>query len=138
MRCAGSISGLLAVVATVAKCDNVHFYDKWYDIGLYGAYPGETYATFPLAAPRLSVPRWNKQCNDDYLTLLTPRGWAVPTPGPVILDARGNLVWMEERFGEVMDMKIQEYKGENYITFWSGIDDGTHGRGTYYMVSARC
>ena len=66
---------------------------------------------------------------------MEPRGKVVESPGPMITDAQGELIWMEDSFGEVMDLKVQTYNGEDYLTFWSGIDDKTHGRGKYYMVS---
>lgn len=106
-----------------------------YDMGLYGVYPQQSYVSFDLLSPRLNVELWDPRCSQVY-TLLTPRGKSVSTPGPVLLDAAGNLVWMEKRFGEVMDMKVQRYQGEDYLTFWKGVDDGTHGHGSYLMV--RC
>ena len=58
----------------------------------------------------------------------------VPRPGPVIMDARGELVWMEDKFGQAMDFKMQHYKGQDYLTFWTGSDSGTFGSGVYNMV----
>lgn len=66
--------------------------------------------------------------------LLSPRGHFYPHPGPLVYDPRGELVWVERRFGMVMDLNIQRYKGERYLTFWVGHDDGTRGEGVYYMV----
>lgn len=58
----------------------------------------------------------------------------MPSPGPMILDADGELVWMEDRWGQAMDFRVQEYEGRDYLTFWRGVDSGTHGLGTYLMV----
>ncbi|KAL1647440.1 hypothetical protein SLS58_002770 [Diplodia intermedia] len=107
----------------------------WYDQGLYGAYPWREYASFDLTAPRVNVLTESTQCDPGYV-FLEPRGRSVSTPGPMILDAQGNLVYMEKKWGEVMDFRPQTYMGETYLTFWSGTDDGTHGRGTYYMLNS--
>ena len=107
-----------------------------YDLGDYGAYPLTSYASFNLVSPRLNILQWNPQCEDGQYVFLEPRGGSVPTPGPMILDAKGNLIWMEGKFGQAMDFKVQRYKGEDYLTFWTGTDSGTHGTGSYYMVSS--
>lgn len=104
-----------------------------YELGLFGPHPTTQYASFDLAAPEVDLVRWDPRCEDGYI-LLSPRGAFYPEPGPLIYDNLGNLVWMENRFGMVMDMKVQTYRGEDYITFWRGQDDGTRGLGEYYMV----
>ncbi|KAI9736277.1 MAG: hypothetical protein M1834_001163 [Cirrosporium novae-zelandiae] len=126
---------LLALSTFLVFANCKQWYDLWYDLGLYGAYPWQTYDSVDLVSPQLNVLQWDDRCDDRY-TLLTPRGISVPAPGPMIIDAKGNLVWMEKRFGEAMDLKIQNYKGEDYLTFWAGKDDGTHGRGYYYMLNS--
>ncbi|OJD33350.1 arylsulfotransferase protein [Diplodia corticola] len=107
----------------------------WYDQGLYGAYPWREYLSFDLASPRVNLLTESTQCDPGHV-FLEPRGRSVSTPGPMILDADGSLVYMEKKFGEVMDFRPQSYLGETYLTFWSGTDDGTHGRGTYYMLNS--
>ena len=110
------------------------FNSYWYELGYYGAFPSQSYQTVDAVSPLLNVVQSSPQCSNDSV-LLTPRGNSVPNPGPLILDASGNLIWIEKKFGEVMDMKVQTYRGQDYLTFWSGTDDGTHGRGKYYMAS---
>lgn len=105
-----------------------------YDWGVLGPYPRSSFKSSELMPPHVNVLKYDERCSLDYV-LLTPRGSKVSSPGSLILDARGELVWMEGKWGETMDMKIQHYRGEDYITFWVGVDDGTHGRGTYFMVS---
>ncbi|KAI4730149.1 hypothetical protein E4T49_02129 [Aureobasidium sp. EXF-10728] len=59
----------------------------------------------------------------------------VSSPAGIMLDGHGDLIWMDEKFGPyVMNLKVQEYKGEQYITFWSGDIGPGFGLGTYYMV----
>ncbi|KAL5358367.1 ASST-domain-containing protein [Aspergillus floccosus] len=36
----------------------------------------------------------------------------------------------------VMDLKVQHYRGQDYLTFWAGEDDGTRGIGSYYMLNS--
>ncbi|KAH7061254.1 ASST-domain-containing protein [Macrophomina phaseolina] len=107
----------------------------WYDQGLYGAYPWRDYVSFGLASPRVNVLEESVQCDPGYV-FLEPRGRSVSSPGPMILDSDGNLVYMEDRYGEAMDFRPQKYRGDDYLTFWSGTDDGTHGRGSYYMLDS--
>lgn len=105
-----------------------------YEFGVYGPYFRQVYYSFELMSPRINTVKWSPQCSSDYV-LLTPHGWAVPTPGPTILDATGNLVWTEDRYGLAMDLQMQRYRGEDYLTFWAGSKAKGHGQGVYYMVS---
>jgi hypothetical protein len=34
-----------------------------------------------------------------------------------------------------MDLQMQRYRGEDYLTFWAGSEAKGHGQGVYYMVS---
>ncbi|KAF3761816.1 hypothetical protein M406DRAFT_228295, partial [Cryphonectria parasitica EP155] len=111
-----------------------------YDWGLYGLWPRTWFTTFDLGAPRLNFLKWNDACVDGFF-LFALRGSYVAHSGPVILDARGNLIWMTaETFGEdgqdITDFKIQTYKENLYITFWAGSDGAEHqyGMGSYYML----
>lgn len=105
----------------------------WYDWGWHGAYPHVEYESFGAVSPRPNLVSQSDRCDDSFI-FIEPRGHYVGTPGPVVLDNDGNLVWMETRWGQVMDLKVQRYKGENYITFWHGTDSGTFGEGYYLMV----
>lgn len=58
----------------------------------------------------------------------------MPSPGPAMLDARGNLIWMEDKFGQAMNFQVQKYKGQDYLTFWTGTDHAAHSNGSYLMV----
>lgn len=109
------------------------YYSSWYDWGLYGVYPRQWYKTFSLGAPQLNFLQWSERCDTGY-TFIAPRGVMVWQPGPVIMDSKGELVWMEDKYGQAMDFKMQHYKGQDYLTFWTGEDTGTFGTGFYYMV----
>ncbi|KAG9610517.1 hypothetical protein KCU77_g2677, partial [Aureobasidium melanogenum] len=84
----------------------------------------------------MNTVQWDEQCAQGY-TLLSLRGSMVPSPAGVMLDGHGDLIWMDESFGPyVMNLKVQEYRGEQYITFWSGDIDFGFGLGTYYMLNS--
>ncbi len=107
----------------------------WYDWAYYGAYPRTSYESFGAESPYLNLAKVDDRC-DDGLTFFEPRGLYVQTPGPVIIDNSGNLVWTETKWGQAMDLKVQKYKGKDYITFWRGVDRGgfAGGEGSYIMV----
>ncbi|KAG4441066.1 hypothetical protein IFR05_003420 [Cadophora sp. M221] len=108
-----------------------------YDLGFYGVYPTQNYVSLGHPTPWAQISQWDPQCdNDGSLILLSPRGVNVPNPGPVILDPRGNLVWSEGKFGQAMNLQVQRYKGEDFLTFWSGTSHGPHSNGSYYMLDS--
>ncbi|KAM0275759.1 hypothetical protein ACHAQH_007445 [Verticillium albo-atrum] len=106
-----------------------------YDWGVYGAYPQVQYESLGVSSPWPNVLRSDPKCDDGYL-FMSPRGRSVETPGPMILDQQGNLVWMNTEWGQAMDVKVQSYQGEDYITFWHGTDNGTFGMGYYLMLDS--
>lgn len=107
----------------------------WYDWGVYGAYPQRTYESFGAASPWTNILKYDSRCDDGHV-FIGPRGLSVPTPGPIILDKKGDLVWMETKWGQAMDLKVQSYQGNDYITFWTGTDNGTFGEGHYLMLDS--
>ncbi|KAH0837053.1 hypothetical protein AYO21_04518 [Fonsecaea monophora] len=52
------------------------------------------------------------------------------------MDSHGELVWVEDKYGQAMDFKVQQYRGQNYLTFWTGSDTGTFGTGFYLMLDS--
>lgn len=59
----------------------------------------------------------------------------------MVLDRRGELVWahhFENKFGgQAYDFMVQNYKGEDYLTFWLGDDRVRgHGAGAYYLLNS--
>ena len=59
-----------------------------------------------------------------------------PARGPVILDPRGNLIWMGDQFEQAMNFNVQKYKGEDYLTFWTKTKKKgkKHSKKSYVMV----
>lgn len=137
-----ALPGLLLLMGTAclqhgAEARSAPYFEAstWYDWGLHGAYPRQSYQSFGGRSPKLNLVRRDSRCREG-LVFLEPRGVYVDTPGPVIVDNDGNLVWMQTAWGEAMDVKVQQFNGSNYMTFWHGTDNGIFGEGAYIMVSA--
>ena len=117
-------------------------YDEAIDNGTFGYYPTSTFATEnDISAPKVNWLQWDERCNDGTYYFLTPKGWGLPRPGPMILDWRGDLVWSQhfanEWGGQAYDFMVQHYQGRDRLTFWTGDDTVRgHGSGKYMIVSA--
>jgi len=106
---------------------------SFYDLAFFGAYRTRKYHSFDLRSPRASIVRWDESCGNGYV-FIDPNGPSVDHRGPTILDARGNLIWTSDEFQTSTNLKVQRYKGQDYLTFWSGKKAKTMGTGVYYMV----
>lgn len=106
---------------------------SWYDLGLYGFYPSRTYVTVEYDSPAVEITHWDDRCDASY-TFLAPRGDSIAYPGPMILDAQGELIWTKHLLGTTQDFRVQQYQGEYYLTYWNGHEVEGHGRGSWYMV----
>ncbi|KAI0018055.1 Arylsulfotransferase-domain-containing protein [Xylariomycetidae sp. FL0641] len=110
-----------------------------YNLGWYGLYPENHYKSYSHASPRLNFVHWDAdQCDDGGYYFFAPKGKIVWDSGPVITDARGNLIWKDDKYGMVTDFQVQSYKGERYLTFWSSLTGSFHGygKGTFYMLDS--
>lgn len=105
----------------------------FYDLGFFGPYPTQEYVSFNLSSPRASIVQWDESCDDGYV-FLDPNGPSVDHRGPLILDAKGHLIWTSDAFETTTNLKLQEYEGAEYLTFWSGHKAKTMGTGLYYMM----
>ena len=102
----------------------------------FGSYPYKTFVSSDLISPILRRPSESPQCDDDNYIFLAPRGNQVPYPAVTIMDNAGEMVWEHYVMGQGYNLKVQEYQGEQVLTFWEGNDAvGGHGEGDYYMVS---
>lgn len=106
-----------------------------YDLAVYGPYPTNEYVTFDLEAPSPSIVKWDDACDNGHV-LVSPFGSSVPHAGPMILDNKGNLVWMTTGLGTVMNLKVQNYLNEPHLTFWSGKKVGGIGEGHYLILNS--
>ncbi|CAG7931373.1 unnamed protein product [Penicillium olsonii] len=108
---------------------------SWYDLGAEGFGPDQSYVSFDEESPKLEVSPPGAQCDPRY-TFLAPRGDSIAHPGPMILDSAGELVWTQWNSGTTQDFKVQQYKGERYLTYWQGDTDDNYGRGSWYMLDS--
>ncbi|KAK1149065.1 hypothetical protein N8T08_007742 [Aspergillus melleus] len=107
-----------------------------YDEGKFGAWPTETYRSTPIIGPTLNYLESSTQCKDGQFTMIAPRGAGVATPGPMIIDQDGHLVWTKD-YGKTYNLNVYRYRGQDYLTFWMGNDGITgHGDGAYYMLDS--
>ncbi|KAK5116460.1 hypothetical protein LTR62_008009 [Meristemomyces frigidus] len=105
----------------------------FYDLALFGVYRTQDYISFNLTSPQPSIVQWDDSCADGYV-FLDPSGPAPGHHGPLVLDAHGNLVWTSDRFETTTNLKVQKYRGKQFMTFWSGQKAKTMGTGSYYML----
>jgi hypothetical protein len=106
-----------------------------FELGVYGAYPRRDFDSFDLRSPRGTRVKWEDSCEGGYI-LFGPNGPSVDQPGPVMMDTNGELVWMTDEWGIIMDFNVQEYKGKNYLTFWYGHKAGSNGQGEMIMLDS--
>jgi hypothetical protein len=107
-----------------------------YDNGTYGLTPEETFRSVDVPAYRLLKRRWNEErCASNDKIFLGLRGTRLWHTGPVIYDNDGHLVWYTEDAKAPYNFRTQWYKGEQYLTYWSGDDEGGYGSGYYYMYN---
>ena len=60
--------------------------------------------------------------------------------GPIILDAKGELIWMNnDKWEQAMNLNVQKYKGKDYLAFWTKTKKtkSKHSKKSYVMVRHR-
>jgi len=139
---------LVAVTSSlfsITKADLPPFppsYADSYDNGTYGRIPLETFHTTSRSSYHLLRRTWDEErCGgaEDKI-FLGIRGKRLAHTGPVIYDNDGHMVWYADkeedknRTKTTYNFRAQWYRGEQYLTWWSGVDEGGHGSGFYYMV----
>jgi hypothetical protein len=101
----------------------------------FGSYPFKTFKSSDLTSPVLRRPIDSPQCHDDNYIFLSPRGYQVSHSSVMVMDNEGEIIWGHYVEGQAYNLKVQEYQGEQVLTFWVGNDGiGGHGEGDYYMV----
>lgn len=103
-----------------------------YDLGFRGMYPRQHFQSVNFEPPATKVTKWDDRCDDGNVLLMTPRGPLVEgnARGPVITDAKGNLIWMDnKKYEQAMNLNVQTYKGQDYLTFWTKHKKNKHKKG---------
>lgn len=130
---------LLGCCSAALEQPEYFFQSDAYSKGELGEYVNRTFKTFDFEAPIVNIQQWSPECDNGRKLLLTVRGSSTPREyhGPAMFDSNGTLIWWKLA-NEPYEFEVQNYKGEDYITYWQG-DDGVrgHGAGSYYMVSLR-
>lgn len=126
----------ISLLMTCVNADvETYYQSEKFENGNIGPWPTQHFRSSDIRAPIPNFVRYGQACRDGLYTFIAPRGRDVYTPGPMILDQDGHLVWFKP-MGQTYNMNVQTYKGQDYLTFWSGDDSIVgHGEGTYYMVS---
>jgi len=132
------LTTLLAATTTLVSADRpiygVEDADS-YDNGTFGNTPEERFHTVDVPAYRLLQRAWDEEkCASDDKIFLGVRGRRLWHTGPAIYDNDGHQVWQGESVSPPYNFRMQWYKGEQYLTWWSGEDEGGFGSGHYYMV----
>ncbi|MDQ4491399.1 arylsulfotransferase family protein [Sinomonas sp. ASV486] len=86
--------------------------------------PDRTFTSTKLTAPHVSV--WTDASTAAGLLFTGPMGHG--TNG-LIMDNTGAPVWMEPTGVGVTDLRVQTYRGQPVLTYWSGKGIGGHGEG---------
>lgn len=121
----------------------VSFSFNAYDLGLQGIYPRQHFHSVDFEPPGPKITQWDSRCDSGNL-FLTPRGPSVTgaARGPVILDAKGHLIWMDnQKFQQALNLNVQHYKGKDYLTFWTKAKKSKHSKHfkkSYVMVGSSC
>lgn len=102
---------------------------SWHDNAIYGLFTGRHYQSTPINPPHERIGK-SDGCDSVYTFHGPHQGWQALT----IVDGRGELVWMADRWAHIRDTRVHEYRGQEYITFWNAALNTTFEDGTYYMV----
>lgn len=86
--------------------------------------PDRTFTSTKLTAPHVSI--WNDRPTAPGLLFTGPMGHGA---NGLIMDNAGTPVWMEPTGGGVTDLRVQTYRGQPVLTYWSGKGIGGHGEG---------
>lgn len=107
---------------------------SWIDMGSSGMAPMRRYHSFDHESIDVRfLARDDHRCSHEMLFLAT-RG-SDTEPGAAILDHTGELVWRQPRMAaEVHDFRVQEFRGERFLTFWAGAPNGGGKQGFWYLV----
>ncbi|CAM1508984.1 Fc.00g027230.m01.CDS01 [Cosmosporella sp. VM-42] len=108
----------------------------WHTLGWSGHTPSTRYLSFDESVPTIDFLRQDSRCSQENI-LLSPRGPSVDGLGGIILDAAGDLVWWQTvTKGQTQDLRVQEYYGEKYLTYWAEEEHGGYKRGSWFMMNS--
>lgn len=134
---AALLSALLSLPPSCLADVTPFYANHKYNEAAFGPYVTQTFKSNPqvTSVPIVNFMKPFANCDDGSYLFIAPRG-QVADSTPMILDMHGSPMWAStKRYGEVYNLQVQSYKGEEYLTFWGGNDAvGGHGIGEYYML----
>ncbi|KAJ3810107.1 ASST-domain-containing protein [Lentinula aff. lateritia] len=114
----------LGILSRSALADTTYFQSSDYSSGALGSGP---YQTFKSSSSTPSAWNFVVPYNDSTvgqiesgLVFIAPRGTNVNSPGALIYDKSGNLIWDGTHFGQTLTFKVATYKDEPVILLWTG------------------
>ncbi|KAJ3986085.1 ASST-domain-containing protein [Lentinula detonsa] len=126
---------LLSCLVQLARSDSVFIASSDYAAGAYGSGPFQSFfsvnstpSVWNFARP---LNRTDVTLSSGYL-FTAPRGSDTLSPGPLIYDNDGSLVWDGTNFGETLVFQVETYLGEPHILTWAG-DSLASGVGSGYV-----
>ncbi|KAJ4482291.1 ASST-domain-containing protein [Lentinula aciculospora] len=114
----------LFVLSCRVLADTTYFQSSEYASGALGSGPFQIFksSSSTPSAWNFVVPYNDSTAGqiESGLIFIAPRGTNVNSPGALIYDKSGNLVWDGTRFGQTLTFKVATYKGESVILLWTG------------------
>ena len=99
------------------------------NVGLPSGY--QTFVSRPdLIAPIIDV----NGSGTPGLVLFNHFGKDIHQPALVISDHNGDIVYINNSLPSPINLDVQTYREEQYLTFWNGTWEETHGCGIFYMM----
>ncbi|GAA5852879.1 hypothetical protein JCM8547_004717 [Rhodosporidiobolus lusitaniae] len=101
--------------------------------------PVQTFHSSSLEPPEFNRITYEEESvQGENYTLISYRGTGTGQPAPVVMDVNGSLVWSgaEDGYTNTMDLRVQTYKGEEVLTFFTGsFFSGGYANGTWQILS---
>ncbi|GAA5907935.1 hypothetical protein JCM6882_001532 [Rhodosporidiobolus microsporus] len=129
----------LLSLASLAAADSLATSNSsdWWTSGTVA--PTQTFYSSSLAPPEFNRITYDADKATDEYVLLSYRGTGVGQAAPLVMDNNGSLVWSgyEDGYTDSMDLRVQQYKGEDVLTFFQGdFFSGGYGNGSWYILSS--
>jgi len=121
-----------------ATVDLVYDYEN-YNNGTYGALPNRTYISSILESPIWQVNTWKPEMIDHNARhVIMSFAEAGEMSGPKIFSAKDlSLVYSFPTDEDTSNAMIQQYNGEDYLTYWAGTGSAAtgDGQGSCYFLN---
>lgn len=121
--------GTALLAAAVARADDIHQDYTAYNNAQFGVFPNNVYKSLNARTPQLQVNIWNKTAMSKSGSHIFLRhdghnsGVASPPrdSGPLILDTNDlSAVYINRSFDACFNVRVQEDRGSQYLTFYGG------------------